>query len=172
MLDVGCEPWKAAILLCLSCVQVWALQLRAPADESENSSVFEQRDAKVGQKSTFPSWENICFSRWGGGKWRALVSKELSPLLKVDIRLLWVWLYGTMALTSCYFCLSDPSPRSLDLALIGSHPLTYQVSFGDVLWWRANNPHLLFCRLSPFPLAFLGFTQMPNKIWSPWLTSG
>jgi len=55
MLDVGCEPWKAAILLCLSCVQVWVLQLRAPADEQKNSSVFEWRDTKVGQKST-------CFS--------------------------------------------------------------------------------------------------------------
>lgn len=63
MLDVGCEPWKAAILLCLSCVQVWAPQLTAPADEPEkNSSVFEWRDAKVGQKSMFSSCENICFS--------------------------------------------------------------------------------------------------------------
>lgn len=28
----------------------------------KNSTVFEWRGAKVGQKSMFPSYENICFS--------------------------------------------------------------------------------------------------------------
>lgn len=83
MLDVGCKPLKSAILLCLSYVQVWTLQLRASADELEkNSSVFEWRDAKVGQKSMFPSCENICFS----GE-----EKEghcLSPFLKTNLTLL------------------------------------------------------------------------------------
>lgn len=83
MLDVGCKPLKSAILLCLSCVQVWTLQLRAPADELEkNSSMFEWRDAKVGQKSMFPSCENICFSEAENeGHW-------LSPFLKMNLRLL------------------------------------------------------------------------------------
>lgn len=83
MLDVGCEPWKAAILLCLSCIQVWALQLRAPADEPEkNSTVFEWRGAKVGQKSMFPSYENICFLEGENeGHWflRAQPTSENGP---------------------------------------------------------------------------------------------
>lgn len=80
MLDAGCEPGGAAILLGLSRVQDWALQRKASADEPEkNDSVFGLSDAKVGQELTFPSCENICVFQ---GEWRALVSKGLIPLLQ------------------------------------------------------------------------------------------
>lgn len=124
MLDVGCKPLKSAILLCLSCVQVWTRQLRAPADELEkNSSMFEWRAARVGQESTFPSCENVCFSGAGKeGHW-------LSSFLKMNLRLLWVWPYGATVPAFCYFCPSDPPPRQFDPALMGSHILTQQLSF-------------------------------------------
>lgn len=166
MLDVGCEPWKAAIVLCLSSFEVWALQLRAPADEQENSSMFERIDAKVGQKSVFPSCENTCFSEG---------ENEVHWFLKGSVHF-WkrtsVWLCGTMALTSCYFCPSDLPPRLLDPAPMRSHTLTHQASFGDVSWWRATHPHLLSCRSSPFPFGFLGFTWILDETWASWLTSG
>lgn len=151
MLDAGCEPGGATILLGLSCVQDWALQRKASADEPEkNGGVFELRDNEVGQEPTLPARENICVF-WG--EWSALVSS--------------------------HFCNRPQAPLSLGLREEVSHVLLFlplrsssqAVPHTRFIWlsllpWKKQSPSPSSAGYLHLHLHFLG---PPKEVWVPWL---
>lgn len=147
MLDAGCEPGGATILLGLSRVQDWALQRKASADEPEkNGGVFELRDNEVGQEPTLPARENSCVF-WG--EWSVLVSKGLVPLLQQTS--------GSSESGSAgrgFPCLTISTPQIL---LPGRS--TYPLYLAKSSPMEEAIPITFFCRVSPPPPAFLGSTQ-------------
>lgn len=147
MLDAGCEPGGAAILLGLSHVQDWALQRKASADEPEkNSGMFELRDTEVGQESTFPARENICVF-WGERS--VLVSKGFVPLLQQTP--------GSSESESAGRGFPCPTVSTPQILLPGRS--TYPLYLAKSSPMEEAIPISVSCKVSPPPPAFLGSTR-------------